>query len=46
MRVALRLGNANNELNDGPSHVNLNNEASNSNTNIGCAKLLGSGKVK
>lgn len=38
---AHRLGNTNNDLNDGPAYVNLNNEASNANWNcgVGCATL-------
>lgn len=39
-RVAIRLGNCNNDLIDGPANLNLNNEASNANWNNGVGLIL------
>nr|DAF99890.1 MAG TPA: hypothetical protein [Siphoviridae sp. ctJT77] len=37
---AIRLGNCNNDLIDGPATLNLNNEASNANWNNGVGVIL------
>ena len=40
VRVAVRLGNAGNDIYDGPSRVGLDDEASYSNAPVGCATML------